>query len=112
LDLDGFSSGIITWFHKNLTFVNYFVVCLGPCIVVHNKSLCYSLTFLNVYVPYEGRKWFSDILFSLSCFQVDNLIIGGDLNLTLNKDKIWGTNALEDNLTHYFVEKFELASWV
>jgi hypothetical protein len=68
LDSDGFSGGIITRFNKNITLVNYFVVCSSLCTVVHNKSLGHSLTLLNVYGPYEGRKWFWDNLFSLNCF--------------------------------------------
>jgi hypothetical protein len=43
---------------------------------------------------------------------VDNLIIGGDLNMIWNRDEMWGTSSREDRLDHYFVDKFELVGWV
>jgi hypothetical protein len=40
------------------------------------------------------------ILFKL--FQVESLIIGGDLNFTINHDEIWGVIAWEDKLANFF----------
>ena len=42
----------------------------------------------------------------------ENLIVEGDLNLTLIRDKIWGSSARHDRLENFFLNQFELAGWV
>jgi len=43
---------------------------------------------------------------------VDSFIIGGDLNFTVERSKIWGPKAHEDNLSSFFIESFEHKGWV
>lgn len=44
--------------------------------------------------------------------QDDNIIIGDDLNLTINKEEIWGDQGREDKLSHFFLNKFETRNLV
>lgn len=44
--------------------------------------------------------------------QDDNISIGGDLNLTINKDEIRGDRGREDMLSHFFLDKFETRNLV
>jgi hypothetical protein len=42
----------------------------------------------------------------------ESLVLGGDLNFTMNKDEIWGRLGQEDKLSNYFLEKFEACNLV
>jgi len=42
----------------------------------------------------------------------ENLMTGGDMNLTLNIGEIWGTSARHDWLEYFFLEHFERVGWV
>lgn len=72
----------------------------------------FSLPLLNPYGPYEGKEQFWNNLCALNCLQCENLIIVGDLNLTIHREEIWGPNAREERLANFFVDKFEIEGWV
>ena len=63
---------------------------LFVCTKVFSKGLGIALTILNVYGPYEGKQVYWDILLALKCLKTENLIVGGDLNLTMNGGEVWG----------------------
>jgi hypothetical protein len=42
----------------------------------------------------------------------ESLIIGGDLNFTVNKDEMWGVQGWEDKLSNFFTKKFEACKLV
>lgn len=54
------------------------------------KILGHTSTILNVYGPYEGKQEFWDRLLSLQCLKTRKLIVGGDINLTLNRGEVQG----------------------
>jgi hypothetical protein len=90
LDEEGASRGIITGRSINFSLINSFVVILGLCTKLHYKNLGLALTLHNVCDPYEDKKVFLSKLFSTRWVKVENLIIGGNLNLILNQDEVWG----------------------
>ena len=62
---------------------------------------------LNVYGPYRDRESFWDRALRGGLLGLQNLILGGDLNLTLNSSEIWGKKASPDPLTHLFSTLFD-----
>jgi hypothetical protein len=58
---------------------------------------------LNIYGPYNDKPCFWDIFFDSQIFQVENLIIGGELNFTMFISNVWGENARVDVLVGYFL---------
>ena len=51
---------------------------------------------LNVYGPFYDRKTFWERLARSGNLDIPNMILGGDLNLTLNNNESWGKNARLD----------------
>lgn len=51
----------------------------------------FSINIMNVYAPYRNREPFWKKLFESEIFDIDNILIAGDLNFTLNLDEVWGT---------------------
>ena len=61
---------------------------------------------LNVYGPFYDRKKFWENLKDFGALEVQNLILGGDLNLTMSSSEVWGKNARADSLGPYFRPMF------
>jgi len=58
----------------------------------------FPINILNVYAPYRNRASFWEKLFVSEVLDIENLLIAGDLNFTLNMDEIWGLNKRKDPL--------------
>ena len=54
-------------------------------IVVKEKAIGTNFALYNVYGPYVNRKGFWEAFFSSGMMETRNVIIGGDLNITLSK---------------------------
>lgn len=57
---------------------------------------------MNFYGIYQDKVEFWDNLFSKSFFSHENVILGGDLNLTLGVAEIWGPKVILDPLSYFF----------
>eukprot|EP01018_Ginkgo_biloba_P003768 Gb_15009 [translate_table: standard] len=112
LDANGCSKGLITGWSQNINLINVFDVHSGLCIEFFYKGLGLAFTLLNMYKPYEGKQEFWANLLSTKWIKQENLIIGGDLNLTLHRGEIWGSSARQDRLVDYFLDKFKSVGWV
>ena len=64
------------------------------------------LSILNCYGPYHNRDSFWNAAASGGLLSLPNLILAGDLNLTLNASEIWGSKALSDPLGSFFSKLF------
>ena len=54
-------------------------------IVLKGKATGTTFSLYNVYGPYLNRKGFWEAFFSLGMLETRNVILGGDLNLTLSQ---------------------------
>jgi len=88
LDSEGSSRGIIIGFSTNNSLINWFSLPSRLYTKLYSKELDTSLTFHNLYGPYEGKELFWDKIFVLNCIRLEKLIVGGDLNMTLSREKI------------------------
>ena len=66
-----------------------------------------SVAILNVYGPYRDHELFWDKALRGGILNILNLVLGGDLNLTLNSSEIWGQKATPDPLTQHFLSLFD-----
>ena len=70
------------------------------------------LAILNCYGPYWNRKFFWDRLLIGGLLTTPNLILGGDLNLTLNTLETWGTKVVLDPFASHFKLLFDSVNLV
>jgi len=56
---------------------------------------------LNCYGKYFDKKLFWDLALQSGLLLEEDLIIGGDLNVTLETGECWGTHAKVDDLAPY-----------
>ena len=66
----------------------------------------FSLSILNCYGPYQDHENFWNTMAIGGLLSLPNLILVGDLNLTLNASEIWGTKAHLDPLGPFFSKLF------
>ena len=62
---------------------------------------------LNVYRHFYDRKSFWEKLKDARALEFQNLILRGDLNLTMSSNEVWGKNARAHSLAPYFRHMFE-----
>ena len=72
----------------------------------HFKGFDGVLKLLNVYGPYKDRQSFWDHIYKLGLLNLENLILGGDLNFTLGTSEVWGGRQTDDPLSDYFADLF------
>ena len=65
------------------------------------------ISVLNCYGPYRNREIFWDNILSGGLLSIPNLILGGDLNLTLSASETWGSKAILDPLASHFRLMFD-----
>lgn len=107
IDSAGLSGGLISGFSLNITLNNSYVIEAGLFADIFNPDLNKQFKILNVYGPYVGKEAHWNKILGYQWFQDDNLILGGDLNLTVHKDEIWGSQGRVDKLSHFFQDRFE-----
>ena len=72
-----------------------------------DKETGLNFTLINVYSPFYERKNFWEKIKAEGVFNQPNVILGGDLNLTLTARESWGEKARQDSLALYFQFFFE-----
>jgi hypothetical protein len=77
------------------------ILLTGTCLELNT-----SLTLLNTYGPCLERRLFWEKLDRLGLLAIKDLIIAGDLNLTLSSKEIWGDKAKTDPLATFFTSLF------
>jgi hypothetical protein len=106
LDALVFSSDLVIGWFSSIKLISLCVIVSGLCIV-HSKELGHHFQLLNIYGPYVNHEPFWNYLLSQSWLHHDTLLIGGDLNLILNKSELWGSTTRADRLVEFFVKKNE-----
>jgi hypothetical protein len=102
------SGGLLTgWKSDSLQLTNSWAMqnVLGTLFFSPSHNL--PFLFLNIYGPYANRKVFWDKLLPSPLLSFENIILGGDLNLTLGACEIWGSIAQADPLYEYFIKTLE-----
>ena len=84
LNSNGLSGGILSGWNPKLLKCKAFHTVAGILLKssLHGSSL--ELSILNCYGPYLNRDIFSNAVASGGLLSLPNLILAGDLNLTLN----------------------------
>jgi len=113
VDARGRSGGLVTgWRTRECKCINIFGFEAGIGVKLFSQELGKALTVINIYGPYSNRESYWNELLGKAFFTEDQVIVGGDLNLTLGSAEIWGPRALPDLLADFFISSFARAGLI
>jgi exonuclease III len=100
----GHSGGLCCIWNPKVVLFKSYNTCAGILLEGRIKGINEVVYLLNCYAPCVDRRIFWDRVKDCDILSCKNLIIGGDLNFTLNSAECWGLNAKMDALAEYFLE--------
>ena len=106
LSSNGLSGGILSGWNPKIFKCKAFHTVAGILLKASVRGSSLNLSILNCYGPYLNRVSFWEATASGGLLSLPNLILAGDLNLTLNASEIWGSKALPDPLGSFFSSLF------
>ena len=102
----GLSGGILLAWNPHRIKVKDFRIVAGILLKACLQGSSFTLSFLNCYGPYCHHEYFWEAVVQGGFLNLPNLVLAGDLNLTLNGSEVWGKKALTDPLGPYFTHLF------
>ena len=102
LNSNDLSGGILSGWNPKILKCKAYHTSAGILLkaLIHGTSL--ELSLLNCYGPYLNRDFFWNSVAIGGLLSLPNLVLAGDLNLTLNASEIWGHRAHLDPLGSFF----------
>lgn len=107
IDVEGPSGKVVVSWKPSLSQILFSLLLLGILVDLEDKDMGISFQFINVYRPYLDNKPYQDSLMSIGFFATTNVILGGDLNLTIYVTEVWGSHSFQDPLGGYFKRLFK-----
>ena len=107
IDTDRHSGGILTAWSPELKLISATRYGLVLGTHLEDGEMCLSYTILNVYGPFYDKKSLWETVGKTGAADQTNVILGGDLNLTLSTNEILGKNARTDAPCSFFSLLFE-----
>jgi len=102
----GLSGGLEVLWDPSWIKVKTYSCLAGILISAKIRGHKFPINILNMYAPYRDRMIFWDKILESEIFDLENLLIAGDLNLTLNMDEIWGSNRKKDTIAERLKNEF------
>ena len=101
------SGGLLTAWDPHKVRCHAFEIVVGILVKADIHGMNTPLDILNCYGPYHDQVFFWDRVLRGGLLNSPNLILGGDLNLTMNVFDIWGKRAVLDPLLSHFKLLFD-----
>jgi len=111
IDASGRLRGLLCLWNPSFCDFRSFTTTAGLLLIGRVKGMEEELKLLNVYGPYRDRISFWNRLAGCGLLNDPNLILAGDLNLTLSHSEVWGTD-IRDPLADHFTSLFTDAGLV
>ena len=102
ISASGLSGGLLTAWNPHRVRCRAFETVAGILVRANFHDMNTPLDILNCYGPYRDRDLFWDKVLRGGLLNSPNLIVGGDLNLTMGASETWGKWAALDPLTSHF----------
>ena len=106
IDVQGLSEGLVSRWNGNFDIINYVCLDVGSVLERRGKWLDQVFRIINFYARYNESNLFQNNLKRQQILFGDNVIVGRDLNLTLNAREIYGEVVQLDPLANYFTHIF------
>ena len=106
LSSNGLSGEVLTGWNPKLFKCKAYQTVAGILLKATLRGFALKLSILNCYGPYHNHDSFWNAVASGGLLSLPNLILAGDLNITLSASEIWGSKALLDPLSPYFSKLF------
>ena len=107
ISASGLSGGLLTAWNPLLIKCKAFHTCADILVQASVRGMAIPISVLNVYGPYIDREHFWAMALRGGLLSTPNLVLGGDLNITLYASEIWGKKASSNPLSHYFLSLFD-----
>jgi hypothetical protein len=102
----GKSGGLLVSWDPNSFELTPYLTCGGLLLTGLDLQSNRQLSFLNIYGPCSDRKLFWERLEKSGLLAQKNLVLAGDLNLTLSSGEIWGGIHTLGTLASFFINYF------
>jgi hypothetical protein len=102
----GKSGGLLVSWDPNYFELIPYLTCGGMLLTGLNLESKRHISFLNIYGPCSERKPFWERLEKFGLLAKKNLVLVGDLNLTLSYGDIWGGTHTLGTLARFFINYF------
>ena len=102
LSASGLSGSLLSTWNPHRVRCRAFATVVGILIKATFRVMPNPIDILNVYGPYRNRDSFWEKACRGGLLNSPNLILGGDLNLTLRASETWGIKAAIDPLSSHF----------
>lgn len=98
LEARGLSGGLATLWDPHRIRAKVYKCFAGIIISASIRGKDFPINILNIYAPYKNRAPFWEKFFASDMFDIEHLIIAGDLNVTLSSNECWGSCKKKDLL--------------
>ena len=106
LSSNGLSGGILSGWNPKIIKCKAFHTAAGILLKASIWGSSLNISILNCYGPYLNQNSFWNVVALGGLLSLPNLILAGDLNLTLNASEIWGSKAHPEPLGSFFSKLF------
>ena len=106
LSSSSLSGGLIVAWNPRCFRVKAFKTVAGILLKAHVRGSSMVISLLNCYGPYNNREKFWDSVVKGGLLNQPNLVLAGDLNLTLNCSEVWGKKAHSNPIGPFFSHLF------
>jgi hypothetical protein len=107
LDVGGQSSGLVIGWGPHFVALTTLVIRSGIKVNLFDKELDKELIIINLYGLYLDKHSFWENLAFSGELRGPDLIIGGDLNLTISLEEVWGVSVRQYPVSKFFVHLFD-----
>ena len=102
LSSSGLLGGLLATWNPRCFKIKAFITMAGILLKVQVRGSSMNLSLLNSYGPYSNRESFWNLAAQGGFLSQPNLVLSGDLNLTLSSNEFWGRKARPDPLAPFF----------
>lgn len=112
IDAVGLSGGLAVLWDPRWINAKAYSCLVGILISAHVRGLKCRINILNIYAPFRNKSDYWDRLFASEVFDIDSLLVAGDMNITFSSDEIWGKGKKVDPIAPMVRNEFLMRNFI